>query len=97
MSEAAPIQSALSFADEAEGIAFFRKLGLDCAAKVAGLAGEMEGHFAKLGRHEDEYAGDFGHRLSGGATDRDLRGAVRESIFGQSNLSLNPRAGSAAT
>jgi hypothetical protein len=81
--------SALAFSDDQQKALYLKKMAEHCVSQFNNLKGKLRPTIERMNKYSSELDGDFRHRVTGKATDIDIRGAINEKIFDRSNFSLS--------
>jgi hypothetical protein len=81
--------SALAFSDDQQKALYLKKMAEHCVTQFSKIKGKLKPTIERMNKYSSELDGDFRHRVTGKATDIDIRGAVNEKIFDRSNFSLS--------
>ncbi len=81
--------SALAFSDDNQKALYLKKMAEHCVNQFNSLTGKLRPTVERMNKYSSELDGDFRHRVTGKATDIDIRGAINEQVFDRSNFSLS--------
>lgn len=81
--------SALAFSDDNQKAIYLKKMAEHCVTQFNSIKTKLRPTIERMDKYSSELDGDFSHRVSGKATDIDIRGAINEQVFDRSNFSLS--------
>ena len=81
--------SALAFSNDQQKALYLKKMAEHCVSQFNSLKGKLKPTIERMDKYSSELDGDFRHRVTGKATDIDIRGAINEQVFDRSNFSLS--------
>ena len=81
--------SALAFSDDNQKAIYLKSMAEHCVNNFNNLKGKLKPTVDRMDKYSAELDGDFSHRVSGKATDLDVRDAINDKVFERSNFSLS--------